>query len=74
MSLFTEPGIEAIYLAEITKIEFSSVVWKKCRKNEIDEILASQLIEKFETDSVKYSYVPEGHVLRQKAQGLIGKH
>lgn len=74
MRLFTENGIEAIYLAEITKIEFSSVVWKKCRKNEIDEILASQLIEKFETDSVKYSYVPEGQVLRQKAQGLIGKH
>ena len=74
MSLFTEIGIEVIYLAEITKIEFSSVVWKKCRKNEIDENSASKLIEKFEKDSVKYSYVPEGQVLRQKAQGLIGKH
>lgn len=31
MSLFTVTGIEAIYIAEITKIEFSSVVWKKCR-------------------------------------------
>ncbi len=74
MSLFTEIGIEVIYLAEITKIEFSSVVWKKCRKNEIDENSASQLIEKFERDSVRYSYVSEGQVLRQKAQGLIGKH
>lgn len=74
MSLFTKIGIEVIYLAEITKIEFSSVVWKKCRKNEIDENSASQLIEKFEKDSVKYSYVPEGQVLRQKSQGLIGKH
>jgi predicted nucleic acid-binding protein len=74
MSLFTEIGIEVIYLAEITKIEFSSVVWKKCRKNEIDENSASQLIEKFEKDSVRYSYVSEGQVLRQKAQELIGKH
>jgi predicted nucleic acid-binding protein len=74
MSLFTKVGIEVIYLAEITKIEFSSAVWKQCRKNEIDENSASQLIEKFATDSVKYSYVPEGQALRQKAQGLIGKH
>jgi predicted nucleic acid-binding protein len=74
MRLFTEIGIETIYLAEITKIEFSSVVWKKCRKNEIDESLACQLIESFERDSVKFSYVPEGHVLRNQAHGLIGKH
>jgi len=29
MRLFDEVGIEVIYLAEITKIEFSSAVWKK---------------------------------------------
>jgi len=74
MNLFNEFGIEAIYLAEITKIEFSSVVWKKCRKNEIDERSAIQLIDKFEKDSIKFSYVPEGQSLRLKARGLIGKH
>jgi uncharacterized protein len=74
MRLFTETAIEAIYLAEITKIEFSSVVWKKCRKNEIDENSASQLIKKFEEDSVKYRYVSEGQAVREIAQGLIGKH
>jgi predicted nucleic acid-binding protein len=74
MGLFNGIGIEVIYLAEITKIEFSSVVWKKCRKNEIDEGSANRLIEKFEKDSVKYTYVPEGQLLRQKAKGLIGKH
>ncbi|MFA6401845.1 MAG: type II toxin-antitoxin system VapC family toxin [Salinivirgaceae bacterium] len=74
MNLFDEIGIEVIYLAEITKIEFSSVVWKKCRKNEIDEKSANQLIEKFDKDSVKFSYVSEGQPLRLKAKGLIGKH
>jgi len=74
MNLFNEIGIEVIYLAEITRIEFSSVVWKKCRKNEIDEISAIQLIEKFERDSIKFSYVQEGQSLRQKAKILIGKH
>jgi uncharacterized protein len=74
MNLFNEIGIEVIYLAEITKIEFSSVVWKKCQKNEIDEKSATQLIEKFDKDSAKFSYVPEGQTLRLKAKGLIGKH
>ncbi len=74
MSLFNEIGIEVIFLAEITKVEFCSAVWKKCRKNEIDERLANQLIEKFEKDSDKFIYVPEGQILRQKSKGLIGKH
>lgn len=74
MNLFNEIGIEVIYLAEITKIEFSSVVWKKCRKNEIDEKTATQLIEKFDKDSSKFSYISENQSLRLKARGLIGKH
>ena len=69
MSLFNEVGIEVIYLAEITKVEFSSTVWKKCRKNEIDERSASQLIEKFDKDSVKFNFVSEGQLLRQNAKG-----
>ena len=74
MKMFNDVGVEAIYLAEITKIEFSSVVWKKCRKSEIDENLAKQLIGKFYIDSVKFSFVPEGNILRNKAKELIGKH
>jgi predicted nucleic acid-binding protein len=74
VNLFKEPGIESIYLAEITKVEFSSVVWKKCRKNEIDENSARQLIERFERDSAKFSFVPEGQFIRQQAFALIGTH
>jgi predicted nucleic acid-binding protein len=74
MNLFDTPGIEVIYLAMITKVEFCSAVWKKCRKNEIDERLASQLIEKFDKDSSKFNYVPENRLVRQNAKDLIGKH
>ena len=74
MSMFNEVGIESIYLAEITKVEFSSVVWKKCRKNELDENTANKLIEKFDKDSIKFSFVPESLILRKKAKELIGKH
>ena len=74
MRLFSDFGIEVIYVAEITKIEFSSAVWKKCRKNDIDEFTAIQLVEKFDKDSVKFNFVPEGRLLRLKAKGLIAKH
>ena len=74
MKLFNEIGIEEIYLALITKIEFSSVVWKKCRKGEIDVGAANLLIEKFEKDSVKFNFVPERKRLRQNAKELIGTH
>ena len=74
MSLFNDIGIETIFLAEITKLEFSSAVWKKCRKNEIDETLATQLILKFDIDSVKFSFIPESQSLRQKSKELIGRH
>ena len=73
MGLFNEPGIEVIYLAEITKLEFSSVVWKKCRKNEIDESIANQVMKKFEQDSAKFTFVSESKILRHMAKGLIGK-
>lgn len=38
---FTGNSVNAIYLSGITEIEFSSAVWKKCRKKEIDEIIAN---------------------------------
>ncbi|MEA3494513.1 MAG: type II toxin-antitoxin system VapC family toxin, partial [Bacteroidota bacterium] len=34
---FKTNSIDKIFLAEITRIEFCSAVWKKCRKNEIQE-------------------------------------
>jgi predicted nucleic acid-binding protein len=31
MDFFNENIIEGIFLADLTEIEFSSVIWKKCR-------------------------------------------
>jgi len=74
MGFFKNNSIETIYLAEIAKIEFSSTVWKKCRKRDIDEAIAKKLIEKFNIDSVKYSYVPDSHSLKKLASELIEKY
>jgi uncharacterized protein len=74
MDFFKSHKIEAIYIAEITKIEFSSVVWKKCRKNEINEDIAQTLIEKFDNDSKKFIVVDDNPELKSNAKELIGKH
>lgn len=74
MEFFRNNKIDSVFLAEITKIEFSSVVWKKCRKREIDERVAKILIEKFEKDSRTFSFVNESDQLRNFAKELIGKN
>ena len=57
MDFFNKNTIEGIFLAELTEIEFSSVIWKKCRKKEIDEKVALTLIEAFEKDSENFNIV-----------------
>jgi len=74
MNFFGNNSIEAIYLAEIAKIEFASTVWKKCRKRDIDEAIARKLIEKFNIDSIKYTYVPDSNHLKAFASSLIEKY
>jgi len=74
MDFFINNTIDSIFLAEITKIEFSSVVWKKCRKREIDEKTATIFIEKFDNDSRNFKFLAESNDLRKYAKELIGKH
>jgi len=74
MDLFKTHSIETIFLAEITKIEFSSVVWKKCRKKEIDIKIAQALIDKFDIDSTKFTFIDDDSDLRKSSKYLIGKH
>lgn len=74
MSLFDLYNINAIHLAEITSVEFASVVWKKCRKGEVNEKNSQGLIEKFKTDCAKYIFVPEERSIRNIAEELVGKH
>lgn len=50
------------------------MIWKKCRKNEIDEEQAQLLIQKFEKDSIKFIFITEDFSLRKTAQELIGTH
>jgi len=74
MDFFNKNTIEGIFLAELTEIEFSSVIWKKCRKKEIDEKVALTLIEAFEKDSENFNIVSASIEIRQLAKKMIRKY
>lgn len=73
-AFFSTNLIHAIYLSEITSIEFCSAVWKKCRKNEINQSSAELLIDKFNIDSKKYNFIKQNKSCTNLASELIGKH
>ena len=74
LDLFKNNSIEKVYIAEITKIEFDSVVWKKFRKNEIEENKVLKIIKNFEKDSKKFNFIKDNIKLRKSAKSLISKY
>ncbi len=74
IELFNNNYVEIIYLAEITKIEFDSVVWKKFRKKELDEVKVITIIKNFEKDSKKFTFIKDNSELRKNAKGLVSKY
>jgi predicted nucleic acid-binding protein len=74
IELFKNNSIEIVYLAEITKIEFDSVVWKKFRKNELDETTVQKIIKNFEKDSKRFFFIRDNTGLKKSAKGLISKY
>ena len=71
---FKSTMIESVFLSEITKLEFDSVVWKKVRKREIDDKKAQGLIKNFENDWGKFSFINDDAQLKHKARQLISKY
>lgn len=74
MEFISTNAIRKIYLADITRVEFSSVVWKKCRMSEISETIAEYLIGKFDGDCSKFTFVRETSALKTEAKKLIAKY
>lgn len=72
--LFIAVKITSIYLAEITKIEFSSTVWKKVRTKEITHLEAQTTIALFENDFAKYSFVATDSIIIEQARILTSKY
>jgi len=73
-NLFTHHKINVVFLSEITKIEFSSTVWKKVRGNEITLQEAQGIIGKFKNDFGKFTFVEMDNIVVEQAQYLIEKY
>jgi len=71
IQLFQEQNIEAIFLSNIAKLEFSSAVYKKVRTRELSENEANELIQLFESDFSKYSFINCNNEIVEEANKLL---
>ena len=74
MAFLRQNTIEKIYLSELTMIEFDAVVWKKFRKNEIDKDKVDILINNFEKDWIKFTFIKDNNQLKLNARKLIARY
>jgi len=72
--IFLKLKITHIFLSEITKIEFSSTIWKKVRTKEITKEQATITLMLFENDFQKYNFVTANTLVLEQAKNLISKY
>jgi predicted nucleic acid-binding protein len=66
--------IKYIYLSEITKIEFHSVIWKKVRMKELTIEISETIINNFISDSKYYNFIQIGNEIINNALYLLAKY
>ncbi len=72
--LFTGLTINAIYLSEISKIEFSSTILKKVRTKKISKNEAKMTLELFQLDFEKYTFISIDSIIIEQARLFISKY
>jgi len=72
--IFSKYKVTNVYLSEITKVEFTSTIWKKVRTKEITEALAKTTLELFDTDLIKYTFIASNSLLIEQARLLTSKY
>ena len=73
-ALFTGQMVTEVFLSELAKIEFSSTVWKKRRVGDIDTRQAEVLLQAFESDFAKYTFVQLDSVVVEQSRRLLAKY
>lgn len=72
--VFITQNITAIFLSDITKIEFASTVFKKVRTSEITREQAFATLQLFEADFEKYYFIATDSIIIEQAKRLIEKY
>ena len=73
-SVFSQVKITHIYLSEITKVEFTSTIWKKVRTKDITPQQAETTLVLFESDFEKYNFVATDSLVLEQARKLTTKY
>lgn len=66
--------ITHIFLSEISKVEFTSTVWKKVRTHEITQSTALITLELFQSDFEKYTFISTDSIALELARTLTSKY
>ena len=69
--LFVGNKVKTVFLSELTKIEFASSIWKKVRTKEIGAAEATALLNAFEKDYVKYTFLLIDTAVVERSKGLF---
>ena len=72
--MFSEIKISKIFLSEVSKIEFTSTIWKKVRTKEILDANAQITLDFFEIDFDKYTFIPTKPAIIELARVLTSKY
>jgi predicted nucleic acid-binding protein len=72
--IFSQVLVTDVYLSEITKVEFTSSVWKKVRTKEITELEAHTTLQLFERDCDKYTFIATDSIIIEQARNLTTKY
>ena len=72
--IFSQVTVTNVYLSEITKVEFTSSVWKKVRTREVTELEAITTLQLFERDSTKFTFVATDSIIIERARSLTTKY
>lgn len=73
-NIFDNYDVTVVFLSELSKIEFSSIVWKKVRIQEINDLKAKEIIGHFELDIANYIFIPIDSIITEQAISLITKY
>lgn len=68
---YIEEQADTIFLSELAKLEFRSVIWRRVRMREIKRDVALRVIECFETDGDNYRWIKIQLGLIQSASDLF---
>jgi len=73
-SVFLKSKVTHIYFSEISKVEFTSTIWKKARTKEISSEQAKITAELFESDFEKYNFISTDSLIIEQAKNLTTKY